>query len=153
MKLNLKNYRIQKINKLIKHQEVFFIYTVLDLKTKNALVLNKLLSNKKLKTYKINNNLTNKFLKTSIFSNFCVLFNGPTLILFLKNKSNIDLQPKKLFNINKNNKFIALKINKKIYTRQQLKNFQSFNYKTNIKFFNNSLKRLLKLPATKLNSR
>ncbi len=153
MKLKLKDYKIQKVKKLIKYKKIFFIFTVLDLKSKNSLILNKLLNNKKLMTYKINNNLTRKFLQTSIFSNIQLLLNGPSLLIFLKNESNLDFIPKNLFDLDKNSKFIVFKINTKIYTKPQLNNLQTLNHKKNIKILNKSLQKLLKLPTTKLNSR
>jgi hypothetical protein len=71
--------------------------------------------------------------------------------LSLKNKTQNNLNIQEIIKIDSSMNFLGLKLNNKVYSTTQLKTISTLNYKKNIQFLNQSLKRLLKLPHYKLN--
>lgn len=90
-----------------------------------------------------------KTLKNSIFKNLIVLIHGP---IFLLSGNNANLTFKELENINPFIGLLSLKLNNKIYSKEQIKNCQKLSYLSNVSNFHNSLKTITRTPYYKLKS-
>jgi hypothetical protein len=95
------------------------------------------------------NKLFIKTLKNSIFKNLIVLVHGP-IILLHNNKNRIRLTFKELENISPLISFLGFKLNKKIYSKKQVKNLEKMSYLKNAFMFHNSIKIFTKIPYYKL---
>jgi len=81
----------------------------------------------------------------SIFINVITLINGP--ILILNNKSNnANLTFKELKNISPLIRFLGLRLNNKIYSKNQIKNLKKISYLENFQVLHNSIKTFTKTP-------
>ena len=78
---------------------------------------------------------------------------GPLCIIELKDSKKSLNNFNDLKKLNSSTPLISLKLNKKIYTVNQLKTITTLNYKTNVKVLNKTLKRFLKLPYYKFKSK
>jgi len=150
MKLELKNYKYYKIKQYLKTQKIFFICTSLDLNYKNWLILQQKFFKVNLKYYKLNNSLTIKFLKHSIFKNIIPLINGPIFLININKNQNLDHTLSQLKSFNAYITLLSLKLNNKIYFINQLSTLQTLNYKKNIKVFHKTLKSFFKQPYNKI---
>jgi hypothetical protein len=150
MKLNIKNYKINKTKNYIKNHNLFLVINGINLKSSEWIFIEQHFKNANFLYYKIFNNAARKIFRNSIYKNNESIINGITV--FIKpDKKQIT---KNLFLSTFNNlifDIISLKLNNKIYNTNQLKNLYSLNYKenklllyqflsTNIKFYINKNK-------------
>ena len=89
-------------------------------------------------------------LKNSILKNLIILINGPILLI---NSKNSKFTLKKLKNINPLLNFLGLKLNNKIYSKNQIKNLKKLLYVENVFIFYKYIKALIKMPYYKFKSK
>jgi hypothetical protein len=91
---------------------------------------------------KVKNNLFKKILKESIFNNSHEIVNGCLCLLFFNNQKSINYTF--LRTVNLNLVLISVKLNNKLYSKNQLKKVITLNYLKNVKMFNKTLKNTIK---------
>lgn len=146
MTLNLKKYKIYKIKNTLKKNSLVFFFHITNLNSTNnkKIEQNHFINN--IKCHKLYNTLTKYAINSSIISNLNIVINGSVCLIYYK-KNTTDIQ--KLLKLNKKLPFICLKLNKKLYSFNQVKNLPTLNYNQNIKIFNKTLTNLLKSPFYK----
>ena len=142
MNFNLKTFKFLKLKKKLKKNSIIYICNtknksnfIKEMQYKHSLNLN---------IYKINNSITKKCLKNSIFCNHLFLFSSFIILAEIENDS-VNLNK-----LNQNNLIISAIINNKIYKYdKKLFDFISLNYekdqKNLFKLFKNNLKSLKKI--------
>lgn len=150
MKFGLKTYKLQKSINYLKKKPLLFIFNISNLNSKGWLKTEQTYYTNNIKYFKICNTLSKKSLEYSIFKNLAVMLNGPVCLIYFNKTTNSSLDLKKLIKLNQSMLFVGVKLNSKIYSLPQITNIYTFSYNKNIKFFNNSLKQLLKLSYNKL---
>ena len=150
MKFELKSYKLQKTKNYYKKTPMFFVFNVSNLNSKSWLKIEQVLYAHNLKYYKVYNTLSKKFLEKSIFQNTATLINSSICFVHLDKTKNTSIDVQKIINLSSLMSFLSLRVNNKMYSPQQLNKISSTNYNRNVKVFNNSLKRLLKLPYYKI---
>jgi len=140
----LKNYKLTDTEKQLKNNSLVFFYHMTNLSMKSKIKTEQQFVKKKLKAYKINNNLAKIVLKKSIFLNNYSLINGSLSFVLVKNYSNITKKVMNLFELNQNYTLIGVKLNNRLYAPKQLTNLKTLEYKKNINSLNQGLKRNLK---------
>lgn len=143
MDFNLKIYKQLKIKYYLKTVKFFFFFHGTSIKNNDWIKIEQSLSSYNLKYYRILNKLTINILNNSIFKNLIVLIHGPILIL---NSNNTKLTLKALEEINPLIRLLSFRLNHKIYSKKQIKNFKSMSYIENVNGLHNSLKTLTKMP-------
>lgn len=146
-------YQLKRLKQYLKNTNLIFFFFLTNLNSKNQLKLEQKLFKKNLKLFKIKNTLIKKVLKKSVFVNFSIMVKGPLCIIELKDSKKLLNNFNDLKKLNPSTPLISLKLNKKIYTINQLKTITTLNYKTNVKVLNKTLKRFLKLPYYKFKSK
>jgi hypothetical protein len=128
MKFSLKNYKLLKTKKYIKNTNLFFVINGINTNSKDSTKIQQELTKINFNCYKIFNKTSTKILEDSIYKNSKYVING--LVFFVKSKKHNKIVKKTLFNNFESLKFIFLKIklNNKIYSLNQLKNVNIFNY-------------------------
>ena len=145
MDFNLKIYKYSKIKYYFKTIKIFFFFQGTSLNNTNWIKIEQSLFIHKLKYFRILNKLMINTLINSIFINVITLINGP--ILILNNKSNnINLTFKELKNISPLIRFLGLRLNNKIYSKNQIKNLKKISYIENFQVLHNSIKTFTKTP-------
>ena len=152
MQFKLKNQKIKSLKTFIKKTPVFFIYNDSSLDLKNQLKLNQTFFINKLNYFKVHNATAKKVFKNSIFKHLKIIINGPITFVTFKSKLLNENTFLTMKNLHSSMTLIGIKLNKKIYSTNQLKRISSLNYKKNIKIFNKSITNFLKLPNKKLNN-
>merc|ERR1711906_50043 len=99
----------------------------------------------KLKYSTILNKLMITILSNSIFKNIISIINGPILIV-QTNNSKVQIGFKELFNVSSRVRLLGLKLNNKIYSRNQVQNLTKISYLENFHNFHNSIKTFGKMP-------
>jgi len=132
MDFTAKNFKIEKTKNFIKNNNLFIFFNGINRNTNDWILIEQELKRIDFNYYKICNKTSKTILNNSIFLNASSLINSMTFLL----KS---LEDKK--EINKNILFknietlifslLAIKINNRIYSKTQIKNLFSFNYKDN----------------------
>lgn len=150
MNKNFKIYKLCKIKTFIKKHPLILISHTLNLNSYNWLKIEQKLINSNLKYYKIKNTVTRQALTNSIFLNILPALNGSLCLIYPKNKKKFDENFQALIEINKTMPVFALKLNKKIYSKNQLSNVSTLSYEKNIKILNKTLKNFIKTPYYKL---
>lgn len=144
MNLNSKTYKIKKIKKYIKKNELFFFFNTTKLKKKDWTKIEQNLKRLKMNYYKVFNGTTLKTIKNSIYKNFANIICGVVLLikpqfkLITVEKKLLEKETKPLFTL------LSVKLNNKIYSTQQLKKLNTFSYKQNLFNLNQSLNKILK---------
>lgn len=151
MKFELKRYKLKTTTAYFQKKPIFLLFNVANLNSKQWLKIEQAFFNHNLNYIKIYNTLTKLFLKKSIFLRFKSIINGNLCFISLKNKTQNNLNIQEIIKIDSTMSFLGLKLNNKVYSATQLKTISTLNYKKNVQFLNQSLKRLLKLPHYKLN--
>nr|YP_010233624.1 hypothetical protein LWA48_mgp10 [Pleurosigma inscriptura]QSZ78241.1 hypothetical protein Pi_026 [Pleurosigma inscriptura] len=147
--MKFKNYQILKVKHYLKHNSILLLSNGINQKSNNWIKLEQEFKTINLNYYKLYNKIAIKVLKTSIYSNFINLVNGPFFLLTPKNKT---ILTKKL--IRKETlgflkfRLLAIKLNKKIYSIKQTQKLNSFVYKETISVFYQFLLINLKFPQT-----
>ena len=149
MNKNFKIYKLCKVKTFIKKSPLILISHTLNLNSNKWLKIEQNLINSNLKYYKLKNAVTKQALTKSIFFNVLPIFNGSLCFIYPKNYKNFNENFQNLIKINKTMPILAIKLNKKIYSKTQLENISNLNYKQNIKILNKTLKNLLKFPYYK----
>ena len=134
--MKLKNYQKLKIEKYLKNNSILLLSSGINKKSNNWVKLEQGLKKINLNYYKPYNKIARKIFKTSIYSNFVNLINGPFFLLIPKNKTilNKKLLKKETLEFFKF-RLLALKLNKKIYSTKQIQKLNSFVYKESISVF------------------
>lgn len=132
MEFSSKEYHIQKTKNYITKNNLFFFFNGINRKSNNWIVSEQELKKMFFSYYKILNKISKKTLNNSIYLNSSSLINSVTFLLktTLNNKK---LTKQVLLKNFESLLFIllAIKINNKIYSKNQLINNFSFNYKEN----------------------
>lgn len=154
MKFTTKEYIIIKTKNYAQKIDLFFFFNGVNRNFNDWIILEQGLNKIKFNYYKVFDKTSRKILNTSIYSNVSALING--LIFFLKPLSNNrqEITKQNLLNDFEPLFFtlLALKLNNKIYSTNQLKIIWSFNYHDNpLLFFKFGLTNL-KLLITVKNS-
>jgi hypothetical protein len=144
MDFNLKKYRVLKIKKDFKKSELIFFFNSAKIKSNKWIKTEKQLKKLKLEYYQIFNNTTLKTIKNSIYANINQLVSG--VILLIKPIYKTTQLELKAINKFLDSLFLLLvvKLNNKIYTTTQLKNFNLLSYKKTVFNFYGNLERCLK---------
>ena len=150
MNKEFKTYKLSKIKYFLKNPTIIFFFHTTNLNAINWLKIEKDLFKCNLICSKINNTLTKNVMNNSIYKNFSITIKGPLCIIQPKNIKNTTDDVLKLLKTNKNMYCLNVKINKKFYSKSQLKNISTFNYRKNITIMNKTFKSLLKTPYYKL---
>jgi len=149
MNKELKTFKLYKVKHYFKNQNLVFFFHTTNLNSKRSLKIEQDLFNYELECHKITNTITRYALKNSVISNTSILISGSLCLVCLKKKTlKIDVQ--KLLNISKTMPVLGVKLNKKMYSRQQLSTLSTLNYTKNVKVLNKMFKKLLKIPNFKL---
>jgi len=132
MKLTSKEYKILKIKKYFKNNNIFFLFNGLNTTTYNWMTTEQELKRINFNYYKIFNKTSYNEINTSIYQNLTPTINGVTF--FLKPKKNLKLLTKHLLLTNFKTflfDILAVKFNNKLYSIQQIKKISSLNYLKN----------------------
>ena len=134
--MKLKNYQILKIKRHLKNNSILLLSSGINKKSNNWVKLEQGLKKINLNYYKPYNKIARKIFKTSIYSNFINLINGPFFLLIPKNETilNKKILKKETLEFFKF-RLLALKLNKKIYSTKQIQKLNSFVYKESISIF------------------
>ena len=76
---------------------------------------------------------------------------GSVCLIYFEEETKLRVKIQQLLTLNKSILILGLKLNNKVYSYSQLKTLFTINYEKNVKVFQKSLKKLLKLPYTKFN--
>jgi len=132
MELTAKSYKTNKIKNYIKTNHTFFLFNGNTLKSPDWIITEQNLKNMQFEYYKVFNKAAIKTLDESIYKQIKTTINGVTF--FIKPHLYLKFLSKQTLTTSFDSLFfslIALKINNKIYSKNQLKNIRSLNYKTN----------------------
>lgn len=148
MNTNLfKKYRTLKINTYIKTNAFLFFFQS---NKSNHIIWKKneqKLTRLELVYYKLINKIVLKTFKNSVYKNFIPLICGVVLLIKSNTKQIKDYKTIKKALIS-NFSLLCLKLNNKIYSVNEIKNFQSFSYKKNMFFLYQTLEKYSKISYT-----
>jgi len=146
MKLDIKKYRLKKIEHYFKNNKLIVITNKGNVKHNDTTILT---------NFFVNNNLLRKKLKDSIYNNLTFLITGFVNLSIIKYNLNLDLEKHFIKNVNSksNSIIIALKLNSKIYSSSQLTKLKSLHYSTNTVFLHKTLKNCISFPSKKIISK
>ena len=150
MEFNNKHYKLKKTKTFFQKESFFLIYTSNNLNSKNCLKLKQTLQKNNLQSTNISNKLAKNFIENSIFKKFSIMLTGSLCLVKMKNHNKINKTIKELLVLDNSITLIGLKFNKKIYSTNQITNFQLLNYSQNMVTLTKSLNKLVKLPHYKL---
>ena len=145
-KIIFKKYKLEKSKKQIKYNKIGFLFHATNSDSIKKLKLDQNLEKNNFKSIKIKNNLLKIVLKTSIFSKQCHLINGSLCFLYYSNPKIINGKFKNIFKVDPGLSLIAIKLNNKIYSINQLKKITTVNYVENLKIFSKTLNNIYKKP-------
>ncbi len=136
-----KSYNL-KMKSYFKDNNFFYICNGTSLSFKSQIAIEQDFLKLNLKCYKINNKLTVRLIKTSIYKNISLMINGLTIFVGItKDQATIsrisDSRSQTLIPL-------GIRFNNKIYSTTQLKNLTKFDYKIEIVLLHKTLKTLLK---------
>jgi len=150
MNTKFRKYQLYKVKSFLKNPPLIFFFHTLNLKTIKWLKIEQKLLKLNLKYYKVKNTLTKYVIKNSVFLNFLPIINGPICIIYIKkNQNNTNLDIQNLLKLSQTMPLVSVKLNKKLYSKNQLLTISTLNYRTNIKVLNKTLKTFLKNPYYK----
>lgn len=129
MELTLKNYKIIKTKNYIKTNDLFFFFNSINQNSTDGTKTEQELKKLNLSYSKIFNKTSKNLLKNSVYQNIEPLVNGLTVFIKPENKNNqnLNISKKKLLNLD-SFVFLALKMNKNIYSLNQVKYLNSLKY-------------------------
>jgi ribosomal protein L10 len=148
MTFKLKTYKTYKIKQLLKKNPLIFFFHITNLDSKNWIKIEQKNFYNNIRCYKLCNTLTKQVINHSTLANLSIIINGSLCFVYYKN-NNTEIQ--KLIKLNKALPLLCLKLNKNIYSLNQLSNITTINHTKNIKIFNKTLIKLLKTPYYRLN--
>ena len=130
MQLTSKKYKIIKTKNYIKENNLFFFFNSINRNSNDGIIIEQNFKKLNFNYYKIFNKTSKKTLNSSIYKNSTELVNSITLLIKPSSHENELTKPTLLnsfqpllFNI------LAIKLNNKIYSKPQLKEMFTFNYK------------------------
>ena len=148
-KMNLKNFKTNKIKYLLKTKKLIYICSYKITKTKDWKLLEQNFINHDLKYYKVSNNILIKVLQKSVFKTMIPLINGPIVLLYLnKVPKNFNFDQLKK-NLHPKIEILCGRLCNKLYSETQLKN-TFLQYNSNITLLNTLFKNLQKQTLFKL---
>jgi len=145
MEFSLKTYKYFKIRSSFKTINFLFFFQGTSLDNKNWIKVEQSLFMHKLKYYTILNKLMITILNDSIFKNIITILNGPILMV-QKDNNNEKIDFKELLNVSSWIRLLGLKLNNKIYSKNQVQNLTKISYLENFYNFHNSIKTFGKTP-------
>jgi hypothetical protein len=130
MQFTSKEYKILKTKNYIKENKIFFFFNSINRNSNDSIIVEQNLKKLNFDSYKIYNKTSKKTLKASTYKNSTELVNSITLLIkpmftnFEIKKSTLlqSFEPL-LFSL------LAIKVNNKIYSKNQLKEIFLLNYK------------------------
>lgn len=128
--MKFKNYQNIKIKNSTKKNSLLLITNGINQNYKNKILIKQNLKKLKIDCYKIYNKLTTKTFKNSRYKNIIKLIYS-TIFFLTSNQKKFDISTIKYLEVLKF-PILGAKLNKKIYTKTQLKNIKSTNYKNGI---------------------
>ena len=130
MELTLKNYKILKTKSYIKTSDLFFFFNSINQSSTDGTKTEQELKKLNLSYSKIFNKTSKNLLKNSVYRNIEPLVNGLTVFIKSDNKNNknLNISKRKLLNL-ESFAFLALKMNKNIYSLNQVKCANSLKYR------------------------
>ena len=151
MDFNLKTYKCSRIKRYLKEINFFFFFQGASVDSESWIKIEQGFVSHDLKYYRILNKLMINTLRSSAFKNVVVLIHGS--IILLNSNNNTKLTFKELESINPLIHLLGFRLNNKIYSKKQTKNFKKMSYLENISIFYRSMKVFSKLPYCKLKSK
>lgn len=132
MKFTAKEYNIKKTKKYFHSNNLFIFFNGVNLNSNDWILIEQKLKKINFAYYKIFNKTSKKTLQTSIHLNITALINGITFLLKPISHSK-ELTKETLLNNFEPLMFtfLSVKLNNKMYSKDQFKNIFSFNYKEN----------------------
>lgn len=132
MKFTFKEYKNIKTKNYIKENNLFFFFNGININCYNWTFIKQNLQKINFNSYKISNKITINNLKKSIYKNIIPTINGVTFLL-KPIETTKELKKQILFHNLKELFFdpLALNLNNKIYSNNQINNLLSNNYKDN----------------------
>lgn len=130
MKITTKEYTIIKTKNYIKKNRLFFFFNGINRNSNDLVLVEQNLQKINLNCYKVYNKTSKKTLSTSVYFNMSALINGITFLL-KPISSKKEISKRKLivdFDL-LNYTLLAFNLNNRIYSKTQLKNVVSLNYK------------------------
>ena len=152
MKFELKNHKLEKTKNYLRRTPIIIVYQAPSLNLEHWLEIEQRLSCYGLKYFRLYNTLVVNVLTKSIFQNMNVLINSSICLARFCDSTKTPQLFQKLINLNSSILFLGLRLNNKVYSKSELRTLSTINYCTNVKIFNKSLKKLLKLPYLKINN-
>ena len=153
MKIKIKDLKLYKTKNFFKTENFFLISTDATLDSKNWVKMEQIFANLNLQYYKTHNTVTINFLKLSIFKMFTLAINGPVIFFNFKKFNSQNILTNKLLNLNPLLLLLGLKLNNRIYSRNQIQNLVTLDYRNNIIILNKSLNKFIKGSLLKLVAR
>lgn len=129
VKFTSKDYKIKKTQNYLKTTNLFFIFNGINQNSINWIKTEQELKKINFNYYKIFNKTSTKIFKNSIYKNITPTINSITFFIKPILKNNI-IKKKMFFNM-ETFFFLALKMNNKIYSSNQVKYINSLNYYEN----------------------
>lgn len=127
--MKFKNYQFLKVKYLLKNKSILLISNGTNQKNINWIKFEQFININKFNYLKLSNKIIKKIFKKSLFSNFKNLIYGPLFFLIPNNKIILSNKffKKEVLEFVKF-KFLALKLNKKIYSIKQIEKINSYIY-------------------------
>lgn len=145
-KIIFKKFELKKTINQIKNNQIVFFFHSTDLDSADKLKLDQNLKQKSFKLIKIKNNLFKIISKDSVFNYQRNLVNGSMCLLYRNENTFIDEQFKNILKIDPNLTLVAVKLNNKVYSKNQLNKVTTINYLKNLKLFTKILNKVFKTP-------
>lgn len=129
MELTLKDYKILKTKKYIRNNDLFFFFNGINQNSIDGTKTEQELKKLNLSYFKIFNKTSKNLFKNSVYQNIEPLINGLTILIKSnsENSKNLTITKKKLLNL-ESFAFLAIKMNKNIYSLNQVKYANSLKY-------------------------
>ena len=149
-KIIFKEFELKKTINQIKNNQIVFFFHSTDLDSADKLKLDQNLKQKNFKLIKIKNNLFKIMSKDSVFNYQRNLVNGSMCLLYQNENTSINEQFKNILKIDPNLTLVAIKLNNRVYSKNQLNKVTTINYLKNLKLFAKTLNKVFKAPYTVL---
>jgi|SouAtlMetagenome_1021521.scaffolds.fasta_scaffold35777_1 hypothetical protein len=143
MDFNLKTYKHFKIKHYLRRKNLIFFFHGTSLNNESWIKIEQILFSHQLKYFRILNKLTINTLKNSIFKNLTTLIHGP---IFILNSNNTRLTFKKLANISPFIDLLGIRLNYRVYSKEQVNKLKKLTYLENFCILHNSMKAFMKKP-------
>lgn len=132
MDFSLKSYKYLKIKHYIREINFFFFFHGTSLDNANWIKIEQLLFTHNLRSFRILNKLMINRFMNSLLKSVVTLIHGPIFLLYV---TDTNLALKKLESISFWISLLCLKLNNKIYSKEQIKNLKTLSFNKNIHLF------------------